>query len=178
MSAILLLIIKMWIIYLCVFSPKNFDVLFRVNISIKQKQTTDHCLFTTMYGIPQNSHLGAAVWWEERKLRKSCIRSGDEEPVFVLTVRRSRVQEASIKPSWYKTHTVTRAHLSGLWHARCWIGTHLHYAFGLQAAGMDASVMVGRGTGGAAVFILIVFIVLLGARSSRAQKGTWTSEGG
>ncbi|XP_016309645.1 discoidin, CUB and LCCL domain-containing protein 2 [Sinocyclocheilus anshuiensis] len=36
---------------------------------------------------------------------------------------------------------------------------------------MDASVMVGRGTGGAAVFILIVFILLLGARSSRAQKG-------
>ncbi|RXN28997.1 CUB and LCCL domain-containing 2 [Labeo rohita] len=31
--------------------------------------------------------------------------------------------------------------------------------------------MVGRGTGGAAVFILIVFILLLGARSSRAQKG-------
>uniref|UniRef100_A0A9J8D4C3 Discoidin, CUB and LCCL domain containing 2 n=1 Tax=Cyprinus carpio carpio TaxID=630221 RepID=A0A9J8D4C3_CYPCA len=36
---------------------------------------------------------------------------------------------------------------------------------------MDASLMVGRGTGGAAVFILIVFILLLGARSSRAQKG-------
>uniref|UniRef100_A0A8C1ZJF1 Discoidin, CUB and LCCL domain containing 2 n=1 Tax=Cyprinus carpio TaxID=7962 RepID=A0A8C1ZJF1_CYPCA len=37
---------------------------------------------------------------------------------------------------------------------------------------MDASVMVGRGTGGAAaVFILIVFILLLGARSSRSQKG-------
>jgi len=41
-----------------------------------------------MYGIPQNSHLGAAVWWEERKLRKLCVRSGDEEPVFVLVVRR------------------------------------------------------------------------------------------
>ncbi|XP_052421566.1 discoidin, CUB and LCCL domain-containing protein 2 [Carassius gibelio] len=36
---------------------------------------------------------------------------------------------------------------------------------------MDASVKEGRGTGGAAVFILIVFILLLGARSSRAQKG-------
>nr|XP_055071373.1 discoidin, CUB and LCCL domain-containing protein 2 isoform X1 [Misgurnus anguillicaudatus] len=36
---------------------------------------------------------------------------------------------------------------------------------------MDGSVMVGRGTGGAALFILIVFIFLLGARSSRAQKG-------
>uniref|UniRef100_A0A672KW04 Discoidin, CUB and LCCL domain-containing protein 2-like n=1 Tax=Sinocyclocheilus grahami TaxID=75366 RepID=A0A672KW04_SINGR len=31
--------------------------------------------------------------------------------------------------------------------------------------------MVGRGTGGAAVSILILFILLLGARSSRAQKG-------
>ncbi|XP_016383231.1 discoidin, CUB and LCCL domain-containing protein 2 [Sinocyclocheilus rhinocerous] len=36
---------------------------------------------------------------------------------------------------------------------------------------MDALVMVGRGTGGAAVSILILFILLLGARSSRAQKG-------
>ncbi|XP_016298501.1 discoidin, CUB and LCCL domain-containing protein 2-like [Sinocyclocheilus anshuiensis] len=36
---------------------------------------------------------------------------------------------------------------------------------------MDVSLMVGRGTGGAAVSILILFILLLGARSSRAQKG-------
>ncbi|XP_056610830.1 discoidin, CUB and LCCL domain-containing protein 2 [Triplophysa dalaica] len=36
---------------------------------------------------------------------------------------------------------------------------------------MDGSVMVGRGTRGAAVFIQIVFILLLSARSSRAQKG-------
>ncbi|XP_051565586.1 discoidin, CUB and LCCL domain-containing protein 2-like [Myxocyprinus asiaticus] len=36
---------------------------------------------------------------------------------------------------------------------------------------MDASVMVGRGTGATAVVILIVFILLLGARSSWAQKG-------
>ncbi len=133
-----------------------------------------------MYGIPQTSHLGAAVWWEERKLRKSCNRSRNEETVFVPTVRRSRIQEASIKPSWYWTHTHTHTHTH--WRAlirtvtRDWIRTLLHYAFGLQAAGMDASVMVGRGTGGAAVFILIVFIVLLGARSSRAQKGTWSSE--
>ncbi|TRZ01459.1 hypothetical protein DNTS_013964 [Danionella cerebrum] len=36
---------------------------------------------------------------------------------------------------------------------------------------MDASVMVGRGTGGTVLFILIVFIVLFSARTSQAQKG-------
>lgn len=84
-------------------------ILFQTCLPVKQKQITDFSLFTTMYGIPQNSHLGAAVWWEERKLRKSCNRSRNEETVFVPTVRRSRVQEASIKPSWYWTHTHTHS---------------------------------------------------------------------
>ncbi|XP_031436912.1 discoidin, CUB and LCCL domain-containing protein 2 [Clupea harengus] len=36
---------------------------------------------------------------------------------------------------------------------------------------MDASVMVGRGTGGAAVLFILTIGILLSARSSRAQKG-------
>ncbi|XP_076857525.1 discoidin, CUB and LCCL domain-containing protein 2 [Brachyhypopomus gauderio] len=37
---------------------------------------------------------------------------------------------------------------------------------------MDASLMVGRGTGGAAIFVLIItLLLLLSARGSRAQKG-------
>lgn len=123
-----------------------------------------------MYGIPQNSHLGAAVWWEERKLRKSCNRSGDEESVFVLTVNTSGSVNKTIPI--IQTHSDTHTDQDCDTLTGDWIGTLLHYAFGLQAAGMDGSVMVGRGTGGAALFILIVFIFLLSARSSRAQKGT------
>lgn len=139
---------------------------------MKPKQT--YSSSTTMHGIPQNSHLGAAVRWEERKLRKSCNRSGGWRVAVCSNGER-------LKSSGRVNKTVqivqTRARVSGSWHAygrRGRIGTLLHYAFGLQAAGMDGSVMVGRGTRGAAVFILIVFILLLRASSSRAQKGTWS----
>lgn len=119
---------------------------------------------TTMHGIPQNSHLGAAVRWEERKLRKSCNRSGG----WRVTVC-SNAEPLKSSGRVNKTILIVQTHarVSGSW-------TLLHYAFGLQAAGMDGSVMVGRGTRGAAVFIQIVFILLLSARSSRAQKGAWS----
>lgn len=49
--------------------------------------------------------------------------------------------------------------------------TSQQYAFGLQAA-MGRAVMVGRGPTGAGVLVLPI-LVILAARSCRAQKGWW-----
>lgn len=99
---------------MCFYCP---NILF-VYISVKQKINHYHSISTTMYGIPQNSHLGAAVWWEERKLRKSCIRSGDEEPVFVLTVRRESSGSVNKTIQILNTHSPSRALIGTVTRAR------------------------------------------------------------
>lgn len=69
---------------------------------------------TTMHGIPQNSHLGAAVRWEERKLRKSCNRSGG----WRVTVC-SNAEPLKSSGRVNKTILIVQTHarVSGSWHA-------------------------------------------------------------